>query len=133
MYTLDDKSVDHGNVLKLILLISQFDVPLNNHIHKVIDASKKRHDSLERKGMLSKTTVNKILQGILNSLKFKIVEEIGDRCFSVQMDSTQGTAAIDQETTVLRYVVGEEVKKRVFFRSECNGRLSLWNFSNVER
>ena len=73
MYTLDDKSVDHGNFLELILLISQFDVPLNNHIHKVIDASKKRHDSLERKGkgrsrgrgnlttMLSKTTVNKIL------------------------------------------------------------------------
>ena len=114
MYTLDDKSVDHGNFLELILLISQFDVPLNNHIHKVIDASKKRHDSLERKGMLSKTTVNKILQGILNSLKSKIVEEIGDRRFSVQMDSTQDTAAIDQETTVLRYVVGEEVKERLF-------------------
>ena len=64
--------------------------------------------------MLSKTTVNKILQGILNSLKSKIVEEIGDRRFSVQMDSTQDTAAIDQENTVLRYVVGEEVKERLF-------------------
>ena len=64
--------------------------------------------------MLSKTTINKILQGILNSLKSKIVEEIGDRRFSVQMDSTQDTAAIDQETTVLRYVVGEEVKERLF-------------------
>ena len=63
---------------------------------------------------LSKTTINKILQGILNSLKFKIVEEIGDRRFSVQMDSTQDTAAIVQETTVLRYVVGEEVKERLF-------------------
>ena len=64
--------------------------------------------------MLSKTTINKILQGILNSLKSKIVEEIGDRRLSVQMDTTQGTAAIDQETKVLRYVVGEEVKERLF-------------------
>jgi hypothetical protein len=126
MYTLGDRSVDHGNFLELILLISQFDVPLNNHIHKVIDASKKRHDRLERKGngrsrgrgnlttMLSKSTINKILLGILSSLKSKMVEEIGDRRFSVQMDSTQDTSAIDQETTVLRYVVGEEVKERLF-------------------
>ena len=126
VYTLGDRSVDHGNFLGLILLISQFDVPLNNHIHKVIDASKKRHDRLERKGngrsrgrgnlttMLSKSTINKILLGILSSLKSKMVEEIGDRRFSVQMDSTQDTSAIDQETTVLRYVVGEEVKERLF-------------------
>ena len=100
-YTLDDRSVDHGNFLETILLISEFDVPLNSHVQKVIDKSKKRRESLKRKGkqnsrgrrnlvtMLSKSTVNKILLAILNIIKSKIIQEIGEKKFSVQMVSVQ--------------------------------------------
>ncbi len=125
-YTLDDRSVDHGNFLETILLISEFDVPLNSHVQKVIDKSKKRRESLKRKGkqnsrgpgnlvtMLSKSTVNKILLAMLNIIKSKIIQEIGEKKFTVQMDGTQDTAMVEQETIILCYVLGLEVKERLF-------------------
>ena len=121
-YTLDDRSVDHGNFLETILLISEYDVPLNSHVQKVIDKSKKRREKLKRQGkensrgrrnlviMLSKSTVNKILLAILDIIKSKIIQEIGEKKFSVQMDGTQDTATVEQETIILRYVLGLEVK-----------------------
>ena len=80
-YTLDDRSVDHGNFLETILLTSKYDVPLNSHVQKVLDKSKKRREKLKRQckqnsrgrgnlvTMLSKSTVNKILLAILNIIK----------------------------------------------------------------
>ena len=64
--------------------------------------------------MLSKSTVNKILLAILNIIKSKIIQEIGEKKFSVQMDGTQDTATVEQETIILRYVLGLEVKERLF-------------------
>ena len=125
-YTLDDRSVDHGIFLETILLISEFDVPLNSHVQKVFDKSKKRRENLKRKGkqnsrgrgnlvtMLSKSTVNKILLAILNINKSKIIQEIGEKKFSVQLDGTQDTATVEEETIILRYVLGLEVKERLF-------------------
>jgi hypothetical protein len=125
-YTLDDRSVDHGNFLETILLISEFDVPLNSHVQKVIDKSKKRREHLKRIGkqysrgrgnlvtMLSKSTVNKIFLAILNINKSKIIQKIGEKKFSVQMDGTQDTATVEKETIILRYVLGLEVKERLF-------------------
>jgi hypothetical protein len=64
--------------------------------------------------MLSKTTVNKILDAICSVMKDRIFDELGDRKFSVQMDGSQDTSVIDQETIVLRYVRREDVKERLF-------------------
>ena len=126
-YTLDDRSVDHGNFLETILLISEYDVHLNSHVQKVTDKSKKRREKMRRQGkensrrrknlvtMLSKSTVNKILLAILNIfIKSKIIPEIGEKKFSVQIDGTQDTATVEQETIILRYVLGPEVKERLF-------------------
>ncbi|XP_047141382.1 uncharacterized protein LOC124816296 [Hydra vulgaris] len=126
LYSLHDKSIDYGNFLKLILLIPEFDVPYNDHIEKDIQASQKRKDCLIRKGkgssrgrgglvtMLSKTTVNRILAAISNLMKNCIIKEIGDQKFSAQMDGSQDTSVIDQETIIIRYALGEDVKKRLF-------------------
>ena len=44
----------------------------------------------------------------------KIILEIGEKKFSVQMDGTQDTATLEQETIILRYVLGLEVKECLF-------------------
>ena len=51
---------------------------------------------------------------ILNIIKSKIIQGIGEKKFSVQMDGTQDTATVEQETIILRYVLGLEVKERLF-------------------
>jgi len=40
-YTLDNDALDHGNLLEIFMLISNFDPVLNNHVQKCIDKSKK--------------------------------------------------------------------------------------------
>ncbi len=64
--------------------------------------------------MLSKSTINKILAGISDMMKNTIVNEIGNQQYSVQMDSSQDVAVIDQESIILRYVDKEDVKERLF-------------------
>ena len=69
--------------------------------------------------MLSKSTVNKILLAILNINKSKIIQEIGERKFSVQMDGTQGTATVEEEKIILRYVLGRPGSQGAFvFRTK---------------
>jgi len=41
-YSLEYQTVDHGNFLELILLIAEFDVPLNLHVKKIIETRKRR-------------------------------------------------------------------------------------------
>nr|XP_047140909.1 zinc finger MYM-type protein 1-like [Hydra vulgaris] len=64
--------------------------------------------------MLSKTTVNNILAAISNLMKNFIIKEIGDQKFSVQMNGSQDKSVIDQEIIIQRYVLGEDVKERLF-------------------
>ena len=63
--------------------------------------------------MLSKTTVNYILSAIRSIMESRIVNEIGNQQYSVQMDSTQDTAVIVQESIIFRYVLLGEVKERL--------------------
>jgi len=49
-YTLDNDALDHGNLLKILMLISKFDPVLNNHLQKCIDKSKIIHEKQNSKG-----------------------------------------------------------------------------------
>jgi hypothetical protein len=40
-YTLNNDSLDHGNLFEILMLISKFDPVLNNHVRNCIDKSKK--------------------------------------------------------------------------------------------
>ena len=64
--------------------------------------------------MLSKSTINKLLSAINIIIKKRIVKEMGERKFSVQMDSSMDTSVTDQETIIVPYVKEEEVKERLF-------------------
>eukprot|EP00102_Acyrthosiphon_pisum_P019919 XP_016657129.1 PREDICTED: zinc finger MYM-type protein 1-like [Acyrthosiphon pisum] len=43
-YLLNNESVDHGNFLELIILLSKYDVVLNEHLNSVIKKSEKQHN-----------------------------------------------------------------------------------------
>jgi len=61
----------------------------------------------------SKTTVDKVIQGILLSLRNKIKNEIGQQKFSIQVDSTQDNGVIDQASICVRYCANGEIKERL--------------------
>lgn len=68
-YTLEDISVDHGNFLELILLISKYDTCLQEHVSDCIEKSKRLHQT-GGKGrgslltLISKNTVNNVIDAI---------------------------------------------------------------------
>ena len=62
-------------------------------------------------------------------MKKRIVAEIGERKFSVQMDSSMNTSVTDQETIIVRYVKEEEVKERLFADCKFPQMLACLNFS----
>ena len=122
-YSLADKTINHGNFLELVLPIAEFNVPMRQHIDKVIVESKCSKNRLAGDKSLfggggiitimSKTTVNIIIDAIRNIIKDKSADEIGQSKFSVQMDGSQDTSAIDQETIITRYVINK-VKEKLF-------------------
>ncbi|XP_060854931.1 zinc finger MYM-type protein 1-like [Metopolophium dirhodum] len=98
------------------------DRPANNQI--AIDQSKKRKTKLDSQSkifkgrgnlvtLLSKTTVNKVIDAILLCMRKIIRTELADKQFSIQVDSTQDIGAEDQ-ALFLRYVVNSEIKERLF-------------------
>lgn len=111
-YTLEDKNLDHGNFLEILLLLSKFDPLLKNHLDTVIKKSKKKHQgATSSKGrggfvtLISKTTVNNIICVISTLLKKGIAQEIRDAgMFSIQLDTTQDINVSDQCSIIIRYV-----------------------------
>ncbi|KAL4098497.1 hypothetical protein QTP88_023098 [Uroleucon formosanum] len=64
--------------------------------------------------LLSKTTVNKVIDAILLCMRRIIRTKLADKQFSIQVYSTQDIGAEDQATRFLRYVVNSEIKERLF-------------------
>ncbi|KAL4141853.1 hypothetical protein QTP88_004409 [Uroleucon formosanum] len=124
-YTLDNNSLDHGNLLEILMLISKFDPILNNHVQKCIDKSKKIHKNKNTKGrddlvsFFSKTTANVIIEGITKLIKQNISEEINQaNFFTIQIDTTQDINVVDQCSIIVRYV-NNQVHERVVSIVNC--------------
>ena len=45
---LHDTNVNHGNFLQLVLLLAQFDTPLNAHVYKALEASKNNNEIADK-------------------------------------------------------------------------------------
>lgn len=80
VYRLDDDSLNHGNFLEIILLLSNTDNILKSHVQKSIEQSKKAHQSAEAKGnkkygrgslvtFVSSTTVTNMIQHIADGIR----------------------------------------------------------------
>lgn len=126
-YTLEDNSLDHGNFLELITLRGKYDVALKEHLSEVIEKSKKLHESASgSRGrgslvtLLSKSTVNSVIDTIQNLIKENIATEVVKAgMFSVQLDTTQDITAQDQCSVVLRYVT-DTINERLVAVVRCS-------------
>lgn len=130
-YKLDDSSLNHGNFLKIILLLSKSDDILKSHIEKSIKLSKEHHDRAQNINMkalktttkigrgnlvtfLSATTVTTIIKLIGKEIKNMISRKVKKaKIFSVMMDTTMDLSSYDQCSIVLRYVPHNEVCERL--------------------
>ena len=109
-----------GNFLALVVLISKYDPVLGRHLNEVTEKSKQRHEqgkSSKGRGsfitLLSKTTVNKLINIIGSLFKETIVEEVLEcRKFGIEVDSTQDVGIVDQLAICLRYVKDGEAKEK---------------------
>ncbi|KAL6485944.1 hypothetical protein MHYP_G00053360 [Metynnis hypsauchen] len=126
-YTLEENSLDHGNFLEIITLLGKYDVALKEHLSEVIEKSKKLHESASgTRGrgslvtLLSKSTVNSVIDMIQNLIKENIATEVLKAgMFSVQLDTTQDITAQDQCSVVLRYVT-DTINERLVAVVRCS-------------
>ncbi|XP_008178490.1 zinc finger MYM-type protein 1-like [Acyrthosiphon pisum] len=96
-YSLEDRTINHGNFLELVLLIKDYDVVLNMHVKNCIELSKKR-----KAGVIG------------NLLREKIVNELKEaQSFSILVDSTQDVAVLDQLAICVRYVLKNNVYEKL--------------------
>ncbi|KAF0742362.1 zinc finger MYM-type protein 1-like [Aphis craccivora] len=122
----DDILINKGNFLEMVQFASKKDAILHEHLRQAIKNSKLRKERLEKnknlnsKGrgslvtFLSKTTVDKVISGILKAIRNKIKNELGDQNFSIQMDSTQDVGVMDQASISVRYINDGDIKERLF-------------------
>ncbi|CAI6370919.1 unnamed protein product [Macrosiphum euphorbiae] len=122
----DDILINKGNFLEIFQFASKKDAILHKHLRQAIKNSKLRKERLEKnknlnsKGQgslvtfLSKTTVDKVISGILKAIRNKIKNELGDQNFSIQMDSTQDVGVMDQASICVRYINDGDIKERLF-------------------
>ncbi|KAL4088614.1 hypothetical protein QTP88_023703 [Uroleucon formosanum] len=124
-YLLNNESVDHGNFLELIILLSKYDVVLNEHLKSVIKKSEKQHNcnSKSRGNLvtfLSHYTTDKIINIISNLIKSTISKKIKEaNMFSVLLDTTQDISVMDQCSIFIRYVVDGMIHERLISVKSC--------------
>ncbi|XP_074030798.1 uncharacterized protein [Leptinotarsa decemlineata] len=134
-YSLKDDTINHGNFLEIIMLMSKYDPQLEKHLKKAIEESdtrmskrstKKTDVEHEKKGknkrvgrgsavtFLSNNTVAKIMICMTKEIKSVVANEIKSAGkYSVLMDTTIDISSNDQCAIVARYVKGHEVCERL--------------------
>jgi len=97
LYKMDiNININRGNFLDLLKFTAERDAILKQYSNNVIMSSKKRKlymdkgkkDSKSRGSLItlvSKTTVNKVIGGILETIRQHIREEMADQQFSIQV------------------------------------------------
>ncbi|KAE9542505.1 hypothetical protein AGLY_003366 [Aphis glycines] len=130
-YSLEDKFVNHGNFLELMMLLKDYDVRLNEHVKKCIELSKRRKEKAMKEmnnkfsqvhghgrgslvTFLSKTFINKFILAIGQIMQESIVNEIKQaQIFSNLVDSTQDVAALDQLAIFVRYTLKNNIYEKL--------------------
>ena len=124
-YTLDEETENHGNFLAIVHLLSKYDEKLNRHLETVIEQFKFRKERLKKRGIesskgrcslvtvVSKTTINQILEIIRTMMQEKISDEVTRaQMFSIEVDTTQDITTTDQCCFVARHVLDDSIYER---------------------
>lgn len=130
---LNDRTVNHGNLLEILLTASQQDELLKVHLETCgklsigEDPDKKGPKGRgSRLTFLSKTSVNKLIEEIGGSMKKKICDGvISSGMYSIMVDSTPDIVGHEQCSIVVRFINGTtfEVEEKLI------GLLRLTNTS----
>lgn len=124
-YKLNDTSLDHGNFLEIILLLSKYDEVIKFHLDKVIKTSIKSHNKGSSQGsevitLLSKTTINYIIEAICQKIKFVMSKEILKAgMYTVHLDTTQDISVVDPCSVIIRYVSSTTIHERLDGMVKC--------------
>jgi hypothetical protein len=117
---LNNEAVNHGNFLQLVLLLCKYDQILNTHLSHAIKLSKERREHAKDKGrgslitFLSKSFINKVIKYLAIQIQTNIAYEIKlAGLFSIEVDSTQDIAVVEQLAVCVRYVHQGEVRVRL--------------------
>lgn len=116
---LENRTINRGNFLELLLCWSKFDVILEKHIKIAINNSKKRKEKSSNVGrgslvtFLSKTTVNTIIHIISQIIQNEIRKVQDTTFFSILIDSSQDVSVTDQLALCVRYVTDPIAKERL--------------------
>lgn len=123
-YSLENMGINYGNALELILFLSKCDMCLQQHVDICTENSKKQHEKgAKGRGslvtLLSKDTLNKVVNVISQLIKVTVAEEIRQAgIFSVQIDTTQDIISKDQCSIILTYVTSV-IQERLIAVVDC--------------
>lgn len=130
-HTFNDESINHGNFLEIIFLLSKYDPTLKNHLDAITRKSKQSHEARKFKEketgkkskvvgrggfvtFLSNNTVMKIVTIIRDEMKERISASVKEAVkYSILMDTTIDISGNDQCAFVVRFVHGREVVERL--------------------
>ncbi|XP_008179735.1 zinc finger MYM-type protein 1-like [Acyrthosiphon pisum] len=124
-HSLNNENQNHGHFLELIIIISKYDVILQQHLNTSIKHSDKNKSKKGRGSLvtfLSKHFINdKLIIPIGNAIQIAIVNEIKEyQHFSIMIDSTQDVSVMDQLTICVRYIHGGAVQERLLSLVICH-------------
>ncbi|XP_060846214.1 SCAN domain-containing protein 3-like [Rhopalosiphum padi] len=124
-YSLNNENLNHGNFLELVILISKYDVILQQHLNTSIKLSDKNKSKKGRGSLvtfLSKHFINdKLIIPIGKAIQNAIINEIREcQHFSIMIDSTQDVSVMDQLAICVRYIHGGVVQERLLSLVICH-------------
>lgn len=122
---MENDAAYHGTFLELVLLLSKFDICMQTHVNSCIENSKRLHNSgAKGRGslvtLLSKTTVNTVIEAIGRLIKENIAAEVKEAgMYSIRIDTTQDTTMKDQCSVIIRYVTDVKIQERMIALVNC--------------
>lgn len=138
-HTLGNEEADRGNFLEILLLLAKYDPALKDHVSTCINksssadkAQKNKQKNLTDKKkaprgrgnlvtMMSKTTVNNLIDVLGNGIKQAVSEEVNEaRIFSIQIDTTQDISCQDQCSVIVRYVLNDKINEKLLGIVRCH-------------
>lgn len=123
--SLKDVTLDHGNFLETILLLSKYEPVLQRHLSVIT-----KYADCQRKGstvtLLSKTTIDYVIRSIKTVMRRMILAEICEtNFFSLQIDTTTDINQMDQCSVIIRYIYRDNIYERVLGLLSCTDSTGL--------
>lgn len=125
-HSFNDKTLDHGNFLEIMILLSKYDLVIKEHFNTIISKSESKFIA-KKKGrgnlltFLSKNTLQNIITIISSLISNQIASEINkSKMFSVLIDTTQDITVTDQCSIVIRYVLHDGIHEKLVAVKPCH-------------